>query len=117
MSALIYKYFEESDNKQTYVCKLCKKAGINKTIKSNTTSNLLSHLQTKYHEKEYAIYLDQVVKQKENDSQFSTPRSTKKRKLFDSPLTNISKSTDICINGSKTNSPKYNYNSFRQRER
>ena len=60
MLALIYEYFEENtkkDSTKQYVCKLCKTLGVFKSYKSASTSNLISHLQSNIHAKEYVLYL------------------------------------------------------------
>jgi hypothetical protein len=61
MSALIYQYYEEGvekNGKTSYACKLCKALGVNKSYFSETTSNLISHLQSNVHKAEYKIYLE-----------------------------------------------------------
>ena len=107
MSAHIYSYFEDGckdeGNIYTYICKLCKAKGINKIIKGATTSNLIAHLRTEFHFKEYLVF---EAKQNENASP-RTPKSKKRRlELCDSPLSS-----------SITQSPKYVYNSIKHKER
>ena len=110
MSANVYAYFEEGvrenrdeSNNYLYVCKLCKEKGINRIIKSVTTSNLIAHLKTEIHHKEYLAF---EAKQNECTSP-RTPKSKKMRLQFsESPLRN-----------SVTHSPKYAYNSIKHKER
>ena len=128
MSTLIYTYFEEAvidpliKNKKSYVCKLCKAKGIDRAIKivGTTNSNLVTHMQTSKHEKEYEEY--QMAKELEKLNKQNTPKRGIKR-LFESigltpeyntPLKNFQ---NINISNSITQSPKYAFNSVKQKER
>jgi hypothetical protein len=98
----------------SYACKLCKSKGVVKVIKSGTTSNLIAHLQTVAHEKEYKIYLERESKIK--NTQSHTPKRTTKTMLLEnhdesrSPLA-------TCFANNIIRSPKYTINSNKQRER
>ena len=112
--APIYSFYEEGqkiagdDKNHLFVCKLCKAKGIDKKIKAATTSNLISHLQTETHNKEYVKY-ETALKE---DRACSTPPKIKRMRLENgyialSPLTNSIISS----------SPKYSQNSIKQKER
>jgi hypothetical protein len=118
----IYEYYEDgvaiegvsANTRLSYTCKLCKSKGVVKVIKSGTTSNLIAHLQTVAHEKEYKIYLERESKIKDTQSQ--TPKRPTKRMLLEkqdesrSPLA-------TCFANNIISSPKYTINSNKQRER
>ena len=104
MATLIYEYYEdgqpiEGDKANfTYICKLCKAKGINKIIKSATTSNLITHLKTKDHLNEYLGF--------EKKQTELTPTRASKRLRYESPISSVF-----------IQSPKYSFNSGKQRER
>jgi hypothetical protein len=77
MSSLKHNYYEagvvvEKDkSKRSYLWKLCNAKKITKYIRctNTTTSNLISHLQSQLHAKEYEDYL-QKIQDKENETPF-----------------------------------------------
>ena len=96
MSALIYQYYEdgvEINGKTSYACKLCKALGVTKSYFSETTSNLISHLQSNVHKAEYKIYLE---KKKELDKGYTPSRAAKKL-LFESAINNKLEVIDTCF--------------------
>ena len=114
--ALIYSYYEDGvtvegdDANRTYVYKLCKAKGINKFIRAPTTSNLISHLKTDIHQKEYIEF--------EKKKEPSTPHQAIKRRrleINDSPKSFTSMHSPI--SSSITQSPKYSNSSIKQKER
>ena len=117
MSALIYQYYEEGveiNGKTSYACKLCKALGVNKSYFSETTSNLISHLQSNVHKAEYKIYLEKKNELDKGD----TPSRAAKKLLFESPINNKREVIDTCfITNNISSSSKYTVNSIKQRER
>ena len=99
----IYTYFEDGikdeNNTYTYVCKLCKEKGIHRVIKGVTTSNLIAHIKTEIHQREY-------LKFEAKQTECRTPKSKKIKLEFGSPLSS-------CI----SQSPKYPLNSSKYKER